>query len=136
MDMQQPTNRIGRSPHQLEGGAGEPLMRLMLIHRSFGNQASLNESLATGGPLPALAQGLHGAQPSLTAVARAYDLIVGLQIIRVDTHGAGSVRGVKAWCTAPGSPDRMVTIQDERAAMWLRRHFDAKGLQVRLQWVN
>jgi hypothetical protein len=134
--MQQPTNRNGRSPHQLEGGAGEPLMSLMLIHRSFGNRASLNESLATGGPLPALAQGLHGAQPSLIAAARAYDLIVGLHIIRVDAHGAGSVRGVKAWCTAPGSPDRMVTIQDERAAMWLRRHFDAKGLQVRLQWVN
>jgi len=111
-------------------------MRLMLIHRSFGNRASLNESLATGGPLPALTQGLHGAQPSLIAVARAYDLIVGLQIIRVDAHGAGSVRGVKAWCTAPGSPDRMVTIQDERAAMWLRRHFDAKALRVRVQWVN
>ena len=70
------------------------------------------------------------------AVARAYDLIVGLRIFRVDEQGAGGVRGVHAFSPTLGSPERMVTLRDEMSAMWLQRHFDAKGVRVRMLWVN
>jgi hypothetical protein len=113
-------------------------VRTLYVDRTHGNRLSMPE---TDGPFPdeTKSVGLTGSNRIVItqcAVARAYDLIVGLRLFRIDERGAGGVRGVQAFSPTLDSPERMVTLRDEMSAMWLQRHFDAKGVRVRMLWVN
>lgn len=113
-------------------------VRTLYVDRTHGNRLSMP---GTDEPLPGEANSAELTSRNRIvipqcAVARAYDLIVGLRIFRIDEQGAGGVRGVHAFSPTLGSPERMVTLRDEMSAMWLQRHFDAKGVRVRMLWVN
>jgi hypothetical protein len=118
--------------------SAQPEMLTMYVHRTHGNTLSLPGADSIGlGDVMSIER-VSSDSPVITqsAVARAYDLIVGLRLFRVDERGAGGVRGVQAFSPTINSPERMVVLRDEMSAMWLRRHFEAKGVRVRMLWVG
>ena len=115
-----------------------PEVKTLYVDRAHGNRLSMPDVVEPflGEAKSVGPTGSNRIVITQCAVARAYDLIVGLRLFRVDEQGAGGVRGVQAFSPTLDSPERMVTLRDEMSAMWLQRHFDAKGVRVRMLWVN
>lgn len=103
--------------------------QVLYINRGWRNLASLNLELAAHQPDCPCA---HTA----AALAGAYELICSLQLLRLDASGCGAKRGIALMCSPANPQDKRVQIRDTPAAIWLERHFIARGLPVSVRWVG
>lgn len=103
--------------------------QVLYINRAWRNLASLNVKLAAHQPDIPCAN-------TAAALADAYELICSLKLLRLDANGCGARRGIELMCSPANPQDKRVQIRDTPAAIWLERHFIARGLQVSVRWVG
>lgn len=67
--------------------------------------------------------------------ARAFNLISSLELFPMDKNGNGQANGVWLEQTTANGPRKVVLIENESAAAWLRQQFVERGLNVEIRFV-
>jgi hypothetical protein len=106
---------------------------VLYIHLKHSNLATLGRTLDEEFAQAALRRHQPGLEDWIVnhseAAAQAYALVESRRIIRLDSGGQGSVRGVEMARLSSSASSGRLYVRPEAIA-WLLRHFVAKGLGI------